>query len=98
MLEAALREGTFRSAGYQLFGQGLPIITQRSLEMIIGIFVIIKAGGVYLPLTPDIPESRMELIIKDYNAPLVLSEQAWLDKLKNTWYAGKSGSVTLPGI
>lgn len=50
----------------------VPIITYRSLEMMVGILGILKAGGAYIPIDPDMPESRKTYILRDCNANLVL--------------------------
>ncbi|GAB3718222.1 hypothetical protein GCM10027592_60930 [Spirosoma flavus] len=41
------------------------ISTTRSLEMIVGVLAILKAGKAYLPLDPAYPVSRLEQIIAD---------------------------------
>jgi tyrocidine synthetase-3 len=41
------------------------IIAQRSLEMMIGIFAILKAGAAYLPVSPDYPQERIDYILAD---------------------------------
>ncbi|MCK4257906.1 MAG: amino acid adenylation domain-containing protein [Halanaerobiales bacterium] len=45
----------------------------RSLEMIIGLLAIIKAGGAYLPLDPKNPLERSKYILNDSRACLLLS-------------------------
>lgn len=57
------------------------IMVERSLEMIIGIFGIIKAGGAYLPIDPGAPGKRLELMLKDSAARLVLTQAKFLGKL-----------------
>jgi amino acid adenylation domain-containing protein/non-ribosomal peptide synthase protein (TIGR01720 family) len=47
------------------------ICLERSLEMMIGILGILKAGGVYLPLDPAYPKPRLSLMLED-SAPLVV--------------------------
>lgn len=48
------------------------IMLDRSLEMIIGIIAILKAGGAYLPIDPRYPADRIEFIMDDSNASLLL--------------------------
>lgn len=45
---------------------------KRSLEMIVGILGILKAGGAYLPIDPEHPEQRIEYMLKDSNAALLV--------------------------
>ena len=41
------------------------ISTTRSVEMIVGVLAILKAGKAYLPLDPSYPQDRLDQIIKD---------------------------------
>lgn len=52
----------------------------KSLEMIIGIIAIIKAGGCYLPIDLSYPEERVKFMLKDSNAKLLLTNSKCLDK------------------
>jgi len=49
------------------------IMMERSVEMIIGIFGILKAGGAYLPIDPDYPQERIDYILKDSGAKLLVT-------------------------
>ncbi len=49
---------------------GLMVV--RSIEMIIGIMGILKAGGAYLPIEPDYPGERIQYMLKDSNAQVLL--------------------------
>jgi amino acid adenylation domain-containing protein len=51
------------------------IMTERSLEMIIGIMGILKAGGAYLPIDPDYPEERKQYMLKDSGAKILLTRR-----------------------
>ncbi|MDQ1353673.1 MAG: hypothetical protein QG657_3980, partial [Acidobacteriota bacterium] len=48
------------------------IILERSIEMVIGIFGILKAGGAYLPIDPSYPPERIQYILGDSNAKILL--------------------------
>jgi tyrocidine synthetase-3 len=50
------------------------ILLGRSIEMIIGILGILKAGCAYLPIEPDIPQERIDFMLKDSNARVLVSE------------------------
>lgn len=58
------------------FGVGadvlVPLIAKRSVEMIVGIYGILKAGGGYVPIDTKFPKERIDYIIKDCNAKVVL--------------------------
>jgi amino acid adenylation domain-containing protein len=49
-------------------------MTERSLEMMIGIMGILKAGGAYLSIDPGYPQERIDYMLKDSGAKILLSE------------------------
>lgn len=51
------------------------ICVERSLEMVIGLLGIFKAGGAYLPIEPTYPKERLAFIIKDAQTPVLLTQQ-----------------------
>lgn len=51
------------------------IMTERSLEMIIGIFAIIKAGGAYMPLSPQNPVKRNEYMLCESKCKILLTQK-----------------------
>jgi amino acid adenylation domain-containing protein/non-ribosomal peptide synthase protein (TIGR01720 family) len=51
------------------------IMLERSVEMIVGILGILKAGGAYLPIDPDYPEERINYMLTDSNAKILLTER-----------------------
>lgn len=59
------------------------ICLERSLEMIISILGIIKAGGVYLPLDPDNPEERIQYILEDASLKYIITQKKFNNKLLN---------------
>jgi amino acid adenylation domain-containing protein len=48
------------------------LYTPRSLEMVVGILGILKAGAAYLPLDPDYPKERLEFMIADTRARVIV--------------------------
>ncbi|MCP5051247.1 MAG: AMP-binding protein, partial [bacterium] len=48
------------------------IMVDRSVEMIVGLLGILKAGGAYLPIDPDYPEERVDFMLKDSGAMVLL--------------------------
>jgi non-ribosomal peptide synthetase component F len=53
----------------------------RSLEMLVGLIGILKAGGAYLPLDPSYPAERLEFMLEDAGAALVITTAALRDRL-----------------
>ena len=49
------------------------IKVDRSIEMVIGIFGILKAGGAYLPIDPHYPQERIDYMLKDSAAKILLT-------------------------
>lgn len=50
------------------------ICAERSFDMIIGILGILKAGGAYVPLDPSFPQERLEYMLDDSQASIVLTQ------------------------
>ncbi|UCH96409.1 MAG: amino acid adenylation domain-containing protein, partial [Candidatus Aminicenantes bacterium] len=51
------------------------IMVERSIEMIIGIIGILKAGAAYLPIDPDYPQERKQYMLNDSGAKILLTGQ-----------------------
>ena len=47
----------------------------KSLEMIIGILGIMKAGGAYLPIDIDTPPKRIEYMIRQSKLKFILTDR-----------------------
>ena len=53
----------------------------RSLDLVVGLLGILKAGGVYLPLDPDYPPERLAFMLTDAAAPVLVTREALLERL-----------------
>lgn len=51
----------------------VPIMIDRSIEMVIGILAILKAGAAYLPIDANYPADRINYILEDSKAAVMLS-------------------------
>ena len=51
------------------------ICMSRSVEMVAGLLGILKAGGVYVPLDPNYPPARLEFMLGDTQAPVLLTQE-----------------------
>ena len=56
------------------------LIAERSIEMITGIFGIIKAGGAYLPIDPGYPEERIKYMLEDSKTNILLKYHSIANK------------------
>lgn len=54
-------------------GSLVPICIERSMNMVIGILAILKAGGTYVPIDPEYPQARIQYMLEDVNASLVIT-------------------------
>ncbi|MCP5053166.1 MAG: amino acid adenylation domain-containing protein, partial [bacterium] len=54
---------------------------ERSLDMIAAILGILKAGGAYLPIDPVYPEERIEFMLKDSGAKIIVTNGLKVDRL-----------------
>jgi amino acid adenylation domain-containing protein/non-ribosomal peptide synthase protein (TIGR01720 family) len=54
---------------------------ERSPEMLVAMLGILKAGGVYLPVDPDYPQTRMRFMFEDAKVRIVLTQQCLLERL-----------------
>jgi amino acid adenylation domain-containing protein len=61
---------------------------ERSIEMVVGILGVLKAGGAYLPIDPDSPSERRHFLLDDAQADLVLTQ----DKLRLS-FAGRTDEI-----
>jgi len=53
---------------------------EPSINSIIALLGIIKAGGAYAPIDPSFPKERVHLILDDLRAPVLLTRQTLLDR------------------
>ncbi|WP_456439958.1 amino acid adenylation domain-containing protein [Caldithrix abyssi] len=55
----------------------------RSIEMIVGLLGILKAGAAYVPLSPDYPEERLRFSVQDTGMKYLLTLKNNQPELKN---------------
>ncbi|PHM26381.1 non-ribosomal peptide synthetase [Xenorhabdus ehlersii] len=73
---------------YQLIALGVrpddrvAICIERSLEMVVGLLAILKAGGAFVPLDPTYPTTRLAYMLND-SAPVALVTQTTMTKIGN---------------
>jgi non-ribosomal peptide synthetase component F len=67
------------------------ICVERSLEMIIGVLGVLKAGGAFVPLDPFYPPQRLELMQEDSNVQVLLMQE----KLRESFPRAKAPVIYL---
>jgi amino acid adenylation domain-containing protein/FkbM family methyltransferase len=56
-------------------GEFIPIVMQRSAQMLIAQLAVLKSGGVYVPVDPNLPPKRQAFLIRDCRARHVLADK-----------------------
>jgi amino acid adenylation domain-containing protein len=57
------------------------ICAERSLEMVVAILGVLKAGGAYVPLDAQYPKERLELMLEDSGAAVLLTQAHLADRM-----------------
>ena len=70
------------------------VCLERSAEMVIGVYAVLKAGGCYLPLDPDYPAERLRRMV-DSGAPRVVLVDAVGDSVMAAVDAGNARTPRL---
>jgi natural product biosynthesis luciferase-like monooxygenase protein len=60
------------------------IFVERSLEMVVGLLGILKAGAAYVPMDPAYPRDRVAIMLEDTAAPVVLTLERLRGQLPET--------------
>ncbi|HYC87908.1 MAG TPA: amino acid adenylation domain-containing protein, partial [Thermoanaerobaculia bacterium] len=56
------------------------ISVERSIELAVGLMAILKAGGAYLPLEPDLPDARLQFMLEDSGAAVLIAQDVVVAK------------------
>jgi amino acid adenylation domain-containing protein len=67
-----------RGAGPEVL---VAICMERSVETIVGLLGILKAGGGYVPLDPNYPMDRLAFMLEETQSPLLLTDRQQLKDL-----------------
>ena len=62
----------------------IAICLERSLELLVGLLAILKAGGAYVAIDPNNPQERFAFILKDTQAPVLITQRSLRARLPET--------------
>ncbi len=51
----------------------VPVLLERSIELVVALWAIMKAGGAYVPIDPANPEQRIAYLLDDLQVPLIVT-------------------------
>ncbi|WDG51053.1 non-ribosomal peptide synthetase [Pseudomonas chlororaphis] len=84
-LARRLREEYLRICGEEMPADTLiPLYVQRGANAVVAMLAIMKAGAAYVPLDPYAPAQRLAYILSDVGSPIVLTETALENSLKES--------------
>lgn len=63
-------------------GDIVGIYIERSIEMVVSVLGVLKAGGCYLPLDPSFPEERLRYMLEDSEARVIVSQSSLREKAR----------------
>jgi amino acid adenylation domain-containing protein len=48
---------------------------ERSIEMVVAVHAVMRAGGAYVPIDPEYPEERLAFMLEDLDEPILLTQR-----------------------
>ncbi len=57
--------------------QVVPVVMERSVDLVVSLLGVLLAGGVYLPVHTAYPRARVAGLLERVGAPVVLVDEAW---------------------
>lgn len=70
----------------------IAVITERSVEMYVAIYGIIRGGNAYLPIDPDYPPERIDYILKNSEAAAVVAQEKFVH------FSGKKNCINMTEV
>ncbi|MDI5972639.1 amino acid adenylation domain-containing protein [Streptomyces sp. SL13] len=74
--------------------QLVPVLMDRSVDVVVALLAVVRAGGAYLPVHAGYPAGRMRSVLAYADAPVVLVDGAWAAH-EVVRGAGESGRVVV---
>ncbi|WP_456265786.1 MULTISPECIES: amino acid adenylation domain-containing protein [unclassified Bacillus (in: firmicutes)] len=83
--EALDKKATKLAAYLQSKGIGpgslVPMLFDRSFDMIVSVLGIVKSGAAYVPMSPEYPDARIRLIIRDTQSDVIITQSHFANRL-----------------
>ena len=79
-------------------GTIVALMVDRSPDMAAAILAVLKAGGAYLPLDPDMPIQRIAAVLDDCRAPLLVIQADFTADHSFTMLQGLRTAAVLPHV
>ncbi|AEW99756.1 non-ribosomal peptide synthetase [Streptantibioticus cattleyicolor] len=67
------------------------VLAERSLDLVVALLAVVASGGAYLPLDPESPAGRLDHMVTEVAAPVVLAQRRFVPLLP----AGKATVLDL---
>jgi amino acid adenylation domain-containing protein len=84
-----------RKRGAEAEGR-VAVCLKRSLELPVALLAVLKAGAACVPLDPNYPEERLELMLRDAAPAVLLTDESSLKKFSSAKFA--SSSLEIVGL
>ncbi|WP_327103677.1 non-ribosomal peptide synthetase [Nonomuraea glycinis] len=56
-------------------GVRVAVALERSLDLVVSLLAVVRAGAAYVPLDPDYPRERLDFMLRDARAAILLPEE-----------------------
>ena len=60
------------------------ILLERSLDVPVAVMGVLRAGGAFVPVVPELPQERIDFILRDAQARVLLTQKKFLSRLSAT--------------
>lgn len=67
--------------------EGVAVILNRTPDCIAALLGILKAGGMYIPMEPDLPEDRLKFMLRDAHVRILITEKAFIETANRLQWA-----------
>ncbi|MEU5863235.1 amino acid adenylation domain-containing protein [Nonomuraea sp. NPDC047529] len=68
-------------------GTRVAICAERSIELVVSLLAVVKSGAAYVPLDPEYPRDRLDFMLRDAQAVVLLAQHAVRERLPETGIA-----------